>query len=68
VKIRSQQLTTCHVTADGTNVRLEFVDRCGSVVTVELPFEQAEALVMTLPQLLVQALRQQTGDDEALCF
>jgi hypothetical protein len=65
VKIRSQQLTTCHVTADGTNVGLEFVDRSGSAVTVELPFEQAEALVMTLPQLLVQALRQQTGDDEA---
>jgi hypothetical protein len=65
VKIRSNRLTTCRVAADGSNAGLEFVDYSGAAVTVELPLEQAEALVMTLPHLLVRALRQQTGDDEA---
>jgi hypothetical protein len=65
VKTRSKQLTTCRVATDGSSVGLEFVDCSGSVVTVELPFEQAEALVMTLPRLLARALRQQTGDDDA---
>lgn len=65
MKILSKRLTTCRVAADGTSVGLELVDGSGSVVTVDLPFEQAEALVMTLPRLLVRALRQQTGDDEA---
>lgn len=65
MKILSKRLTTCGVADDGSSVGLELVDRSGSVVTVELPFEQAEALVMTLPRLLARALRQQTGDDEA---
>jgi hypothetical protein len=65
VKIRSSKLTTCRVAADGGTVRLELIDCSGAVVTIELPFAQAEALVMTLPSLLTQALRQQTGDDDA---
>ncbi len=32
---------------------------------MELPFDQAESVVMTLPSLLNRALRQQTGDDDA---
>ncbi len=65
MKIRSSRLTTCGVATDGRNVDLEFIDCSGATVTVELPFDQAEAMVMTLPSLLAHALRMQTGDDEA---
>ncbi len=65
MKIRSSRLTTCRVATDGRNVDLEFIDCSGATVTVELPFDQAEAMVMTLPSLLAHALRMQTGDDEA---
>jgi len=65
VKIRSSRLTTCRVAPDGGTVDLELIDCSGSTVTVELPFDQAEAVVMTLPTMLTQALRQQTGNDDA---
>ena len=65
MKIRSSRLTTCRVAPDGATVGLELIDSSGSTVTVELPFDQAEAVVMTLPTLLTQALRQQTGVDDA---
>jgi hypothetical protein len=65
VKIRSQRLTTCRVASDGSNVGLEFLDHSGAAVTLELPFEQAEAIVMTLPHLLARAIRHKTGDDSA---
>jgi hypothetical protein len=62
VKIRSEKLTTCRVAADGAEVGLEFVDASGAPVRLEMPVEQAESLIMTLPQLLACALRQRTGD------
>jgi hypothetical protein len=65
VKIRSSRLTTCRVAPDGSTVGLELIDCTGATVTVELPFDQAEAVVMTLPTMLTQALRQQTGSDDA---
>jgi hypothetical protein len=65
MKISSRELTTCHVADDGSKVNLEFLDQSGMPVTVELPFEQAEAVVMTLPQLLTNALRQKTGNQDA---
>ena len=65
MKIRSKRLTTCHVVTDGTNVGLEFLDQSGGTVTVELPLDQAEAVVMTLPHLLARALKRQTGNDDA---
>jgi hypothetical protein len=65
VTLRSSRLTTCRVAEDGADVRLEFVDQSGKSVAVELPFDQAEAVVMTLPRLLSRALRQRTGNDEA---
>jgi hypothetical protein len=65
VKIRSIQLTTCSVAADGTSVGLEFLDQAGASVIVQLPFDQAEAVVMTLPHLLARALKLNTGNDEA---
>lgn len=65
MKIRSERLTTCRVAPDGSSIGLDFVDRAGAVVTVELPIEQAEAVVMTLPHLLACAVKQRTGNDEA---
>jgi hypothetical protein len=65
VKIRSQKLTTCRVAADGTNVGLEFLDHDGTPVTVELPLDQAEAVVMTMPHLLSRAVNSQTKSETA---
>jgi hypothetical protein len=65
MKIRSEKLTICNVAMDGRDVGLEFIDSSGATVTLELPFEQAEAIAMTLPNLLARALKQQTGDDDA---
>src|SRR5262249_49500220 len=47
VTLRSSRLTTCRVAEDGADVRLEFINQSGKTVTVELPFDQAEAVVMT---------------------
>jgi hypothetical protein len=57
-------LTTCCVAADGADVELEFVDQSGRIVVVELPLDQAEVVVMTLPHLLSKAVRRRTGNDE----
>jgi hypothetical protein len=65
VKIRSEKLTTCRVAADGEEVGFEFLDSSGASVRLEMPVEQAESLIMTLPQLLASALRQRTGDEDA---
>ena len=65
MKIRSSQLTTCRVASDGSNVGLEFLDQSGATVTVELPLDQAEAVIVTLPHLLARAVRRQTGDQDA---
>jgi hypothetical protein len=65
VKISSSKLTTCSVANDGSKVRLEFLDQSGATVTLELPLEQAEVVVMTLPHLLASAVRQKTGNQQA---
>jgi hypothetical protein len=65
VKICSSRLTTCGVTPDGETVGLEFVDDSGTPVTVQLPFNQAEAVVMTLPHLLARSVRRRTGNQQA---
>jgi hypothetical protein len=65
MKISSRKLTTCGIVDDGSKVGLEFLDQSGMPVTVELPFEQAEAIVMTLPRLLTNALRQKSGNQDA---
>ncbi len=65
MKILSKTLTTCRVATDGSSVGLEFLDQSGATVTVELPLDQAEAIVMTVPHLLARAVRRRTGNDEA---
>jgi hypothetical protein len=65
VTLRSSRLTTCRVAEDGADVTLELIDQSGEAVAVELPLDQAEAIVMTLPRLLSRAVRQRSGNDEA---
>ena len=65
VKICSKKLTVRRVAEDGSNVGLEFLDRAGTRVVLELPLEQAEAVVMTLPHLLARATKLRTGNDDA---
>src|SRR5262245_21445090 len=65
MKILSNKLTTCRVINDGGIIELQLVDDSQRIVTLQLPFAQAETIVMTLPSLLTSALRQQTGDQGA---
>jgi hypothetical protein len=65
VKISSRKLTSCRVTEDGETVELDLADRSGAAVSVQLPFEQAEAIAMTLPHLLTRAVKKRTGSEEA---
>jgi hypothetical protein len=65
MKISSKKLTVCRVAPDGSNVGLEFLDHAGTSVVLELPLDQAEAVVMTLPHILARATKLRTGNDDA---
>ena len=56
-KLAIGRLTTCEVDGSGESVRLGFLDEAGNPASVELSFEQAEAIAMTLPRLLSNALK-----------
>lgn len=58
--VTSSRLTTCSVVKEGRAIRLEFLDADGQPVSVEFPFDQAESIVMTLPQMLSKALQRRT--------
>jgi hypothetical protein len=66
MRIDGSKLTTCGVTQNGETVHLDLIDRAGRPVSLSLPFDQARALTMTLPQLLTFALKARTGNDTAL--
>jgi hypothetical protein len=55
-------LTTCQVAPDGHYVRLNFEDALGRPAALKLPSSCVHQLVMTLPQLLSQALQAQYAD------
>jgi hypothetical protein len=65
VKIVSTGLTACGVLKGGQGVSLGLLDENGAEVTLLLPFDHAQAMVMTLPNLLTLALRKITGEDAA---
>ena len=65
MKIASSKLTTCGVAADWETVELEFLDQSGAATTLQLPLDQAEAVVMTLPHVLAYALKRRTGQQDA---
>ena len=58
--VTSSRLTTCTVVKEGRAIRLEFLDGDGHPASIEFPFEQAESIVMTLPQMLAKALQRRT--------
>ena len=59
------ELTTCGILEDGQIVRLDLVDDQGIAISLRLPFEQAQAVAMTLPSLLTRALKSLTGSPNA---
>ncbi len=62
MNIKSRELTTCDIAADGSTLSLGFIDAGGQPASLTLPMQQAGALLMTLPHLLEQALRVQYQD------
>jgi hypothetical protein len=61
MNICSAKLTTCGVTEDGRMLWLNLIDDKGANVSLQLPFDQTQAIAMTLPSLLTRALRALTG-------
>jgi hypothetical protein len=64
-KIVCERLTTCNVTSEGDAFRLHLVNKAGHEVALELSFDQAQSIVMTLPMLLTRALRAKSGSETA---
>ena len=56
MKIELKELTTCDVASDGEVVKLNFTDAAGIPVCLQLPFDGAQSIAMTLPRLLTVAL------------
>lgn len=65
MKICSAKLTTCEVAQGGQVVCLGLVDETGADVSLQLPFDQAQAVAMTLPSVLTRALKSLTGSTTA---
>jgi hypothetical protein len=64
-KIVISQLTTCSVIEGGNTIGLAFVGQAGEPMSIEMPFDQAASIVMTIPRLLSVALKMQTEDAQA---
>jgi hypothetical protein len=65
MKIALKELTTCGVQPDGEALELNFIDQNGAQVCLQVPFDHAQAMAMTLPRLLEAALKQVTGNPQA---
>lgn len=63
MEIEVKTLTTCAVELDGETLELSFIDTAGRATLLRLPFESAQAIAMTLPQLLTQAVQRITGEE-----
>jgi hypothetical protein len=63
--IKSSMLTTCEISRDGRAVRLHLLDHAGERTFLELPFDQAQSVVMTLPRLLTTALQTRMAASDA---
>src|SRR5260370_5673465 len=64
-RIMSRQLTTCSVMEGGKTICFDFVGQEAESVSIKMPFDQAESIVMTIPRLLSAALKMQTGNAQA---
>ena len=65
MKIALMELTTCSVQPGGEALELNFVDATGKEICLQVPFNRAQAMAMTLPRLLDVALKQVTGNPQA---
>ncbi len=63
--IRCSKLTTCKALDDGETIKLEFIDQGRNPISLLVSFEDAESIAMTLPRLLTQAVKAQTGRDNS---
>lgn len=63
--IHCSKLTTCGALDDGETIKLEFIDQSRNPISLLLSFEDAESIAMTLPRLLTQAVKAQTGKDNS---
>jgi hypothetical protein len=63
--IHCGKLTTCIALDDGETIKLEFLDQGRNPISLLLSFEDAESIAMTLPRLLTQAVKAQTGKDNS---
>jgi hypothetical protein len=63
--IHCSKLTTCKALDDGETIKLEFLDQGCNPISLLLSFEDAESITMTLPRLLTQAVKTQTGKDNS---
>jgi len=61
--IEIKTLTTCNVGPDGHTLELSFIDAAGRPALLRLPFESAQAMATTLPNLLTQAVQRMTGQE-----
>ena len=62
-QINATELTTYDVDPEGRFVRLHFRDEHGTPGTVVLPTECLTQLLMSLPGMVLKALRNRHGDD-----
>ena len=65
MKIDLKGLTTCRVQPDGEALELGFIDDAGRSGSLRVPFESAQAIAMTLPRLLSEAVRRITGQEQS---
>lgn len=64
VKVDVGELMTCKVLDNGRMLRLDMKSSSGVPVSINMSFEQAESLMMTLPRLLRKALSSRTGSTD----
>jgi hypothetical protein len=65
MEIEIKTLTTCTVEPDGEMLELSFIDGAGRPALLRVPFENAQAIAMTLPGLLTEAVQKITGEEES---
>jgi hypothetical protein len=60
----AQKLTTFAVADDGTHLHMNFACRNGDQVSLSLPTEGLQGLMMTFPRMMSQALRARYHDEK----
>jgi hypothetical protein len=65
MKISTERLTTCEMGAGGKSVLLNFLDETGESVCLEVSFEHAQSIAMTLPRILSCAVRSISGSPQS---